>query len=109
MTDTLWTTAERDGWTVRLLTAGDGLTVPTDVEVTGPGGRTWVGTVATLPMIDAVMESYRQSGECLSGTYFWVSDLLLVNDNTEAAAFESIFSLVTTGEIDDCFRLVESK
>jgi len=109
MADILWTSTERDGWTVRLLTAGDGLAVPTDVEVSGPDGRSWVGTVATLPMIDAVMESYRESGECLSGAYFWASDLLLIRDDTEAAAFDSIFSLVTTGELNDCFRLIESK
>lgn len=68
-----------------------------------------MGAVATLSMIDAAMESYRESGECLPGTYFWASDLLLVRDDTEAAVFESVFSLVTTGEIDDCFQLIESE
>lgn len=83
--------------------------MPTDVEVSGLDGRSWVGTVATLSMIDAATESYRESGDCLSGTYFWVSDLLLVGDGTEAAVFESVFSLVATGEIDDCFQLIESE
>lgn len=109
MADTLWTTIERDGWIVRLLTAGDRLTMPTDAEVVGPDGRSWAGTVATLPMIAAVMESYGESGECLSGTYFWVADLLVVKDDTEATVFESIFSLIATGEIDDCFQLIESE
>lgn len=107
MADALWTTAERDGWLVRLLTAGDDLTMPTDVEVVDPDGRTWVGTVATLAMIGSMMDSYRTTGECLAGTYAWVSDLLLVRDDSEATAFDSIFSLASTGEIDECFQRIE--
>ena len=68
--------------------------MPTDVEVVEPDliGR-WVGTVATLAMIGSMMDSYRTTGECLAGTYAWVSDLLLVRDDSEATAFDSIFSL----------------
>ncbi len=101
--DSLWTKAERDGWRVELLTAGDTLEVVTDVHVYAPDGRHWAGTVASVEAIEAVMDWYRESGEALGGRYFWAADLLIVRVPTVSVAFDSVFDLIAIGELDACF------
>jgi hypothetical protein len=108
MAENLWTSFERNSWTVRLLLTDEGFTLPTDVEVVAPDGRSWAGTVATLSMIESIMESYRSSGECLSGAYFWMADLLLVKDSLQTTVVDSVLDLAATGEIDACFESVSA-
>lgn len=108
MGDTVWRIADRDGWTFRLLVADTGLSDLTDVEVRSPDQRRWVGTVGTLEAIDQIMTRYRRTGECLAGTYFWSSGLLILRDAEEEAAFDALEDLVRSGEHEACFEEVES-
>lgn len=109
MAEGLWRTTERDGWRFRLLLADTGLKQLTDVEVRAPDGRCWVGTVGTLKAVEKIMSRYAETGECLGGVYFWASGLLILRDEDEGAAFDSLEGLVDAGELESCFEEVESE
>ncbi len=108
MDDGLWAVAYRDGWTFRLLVADTGLGDLTDVELTSPDERRWVGTVGTLEAVGRILTRYRRTGECLAGTYFWASGLLILREDREEAAFDALEDLVRSGEHEVCFEEVES-
>jgi hypothetical protein len=52
----------------------------TDVDVTFADGTSWVATFFTYANIATLRARYQESGECLSGKYFWASDMLLVGE-----------------------------
>jgi len=108
MAECLWRACERDGWRFRLLVSGSGLEQLTDVELRSPDGRRWVGTVGTLNAVEEIMSRYRETGECLAGTYFWASGFLILRDADEGAAFDALEELVRSGEHEACFEEVES-
>lgn len=76
----------------------------TDVIVKFDNGSRWVASFFTYSNIAKLVEKDKQTGECLSGKYFWSSDMLLVDvisrDRIEEIikhfieedSFESIFS-----------------
>jgi bifunctional DNase/RNase len=49
-----------------------------DVKVCFDDGRTYTATVFTLKNIQSIFEKNKQTGECLSGLYFWTFDMLIV-------------------------------
>jgi hypothetical protein len=71
----------------RLLVRGmedDGRVVNVDVEIVEATGARWVATVLTLAEISRLMRSYRESGECLSGRYSRVPDLMILDTRADA-------------------------
>ncbi|GAA2222348.1 hypothetical protein GCM10010413_13770 [Promicromonospora sukumoe] len=75
----------------------DGSVVNADVVLTVSDGTRWVATVLTLGEVARLMDSYRESGECQSGTYFRVPDLLILNTGTVDVLVDVFRALVRTG------------
>ena len=72
--------------------------VNADVELTMPDGTRWSATVLTLGEVARLVDSYRESGECQSGAYFRVPDLLILNTGTVDALVDVFRELVRTGD-----------
>jgi len=56
----------------------------TDVIVTCDDGSRWVATFFSYRNITSLVEKNQRTGECLSGKYFWASDMILVDEVTRA-------------------------
>jgi hypothetical protein len=81
------------GHGARLVARGiedDGRVDNADIELIEESGARWSATVLTLTEIGRLMRSYRETGECLSGSYFRVPDLLILDTPT----FESLTDVV---------------
>jgi hypothetical protein len=84
----------------RLLVRGmedDGRVVNVDVEIVEATGARWVATVLTLAEISRLMRSYRESGECLSGRYSRVPDLMILDTPTFESLTEVVEDLLASG------------
>ena len=69
-----------------------------------PSGQKWAGTLGTLEAIRLQLERYEKSGECLSGAYFWTSDLVVLQANNVETAVDALDDLVQSGEVEACFE-----
>ncbi|MBN1512620.1 MAG: hypothetical protein JXB13_11455 [Phycisphaerae bacterium] len=52
----------------------------TDVVVTLDDDSKWVASFFSYRNISSLVEKDRRTGECLSGRYFWASDMILVDE-----------------------------
>lgn len=85
---------------VRLLVRGigeDETVRNVDIELIEPHGPRWSATVLTLDEIARLMTTYRESGECLFGSYFRVPDLLIIDQPTLESLVEVISGLLRDG------------
>jgi hypothetical protein len=83
-----------------------------DVAVTFADGTRWVATFFTYTNIATLRAHYQESGECLSGKYFWASDMILVDEVSrerieevidhllKECAFERVFTCYSGAETD---------
>jgi len=76
----------------------------TDVIVKFEDGTRFWATFFTYDNINWLREKNIKSGECLSGRYFWSSDLILVDEVTRVRIKEVIDHLIKTGEFGEVFR-----
>ncbi|MGW0967217.1 hypothetical protein [Streptomyces sp. NPDC002516] len=88
--------------------AGEDLAEVDDVDmwVILDDGDRWSGTVYTLDVVRRDMDRWRDTGECLDGSYFWVWDGLIVRDPGIPAMVRVIDHLVSTGEYRTTLRHV---
>jgi hypothetical protein len=78
----------------------EGTLTNADVELVDEKGGRWSATVLTLDAIAGLMESWRTSGECQSGAFFRVPDLVIVRD----PSFESVAEVFTELHRSDEYR-----
>jgi hypothetical protein len=76
-----------------------------DVELLTRDGLRFVGTVGTVDAVVSTMTRWRSTGERLGGRYFWVSDLVLVDDLAPAAIAAMVDDLAATGQLAAAFTL----
>ena len=74
-----------------------------DVHVTFPNGESFSAVFFTLQNIDTLMKDYRKTGECANGSYFWTSDMLIVQKLTEQAICKAVENLLADGEFESVF------
>ena len=78
-----------------------------DVEVQDRDGR-WSATFFTLLNLQTLLDGYRRSGECASGTYLWATDMIVVRELNAQVIIKSVLDLRSTGEFEKAFqRLVD--
>ncbi|MEJ7765934.1 MAG: hypothetical protein WKF86_10590 [Acidimicrobiales bacterium] len=92
-----WIETQHGEWTLRLLAGDEPLGGLIDVEVVA-AAQTLVGTLGSLLSIADVMATYRHSGECLSGKYFWAKSLIVVDEMDEGSLFSVLRDLIDSGE-----------
>lgn len=66
-------------------------------------GCSYSATFFTRSNIDLLMERYKHSKECLSGKYFWSSNMILIERLEELDIRQTIEDLFTTGEFYSAF------
>lgn len=74
-----------------------------DVVVTMTDRSRWVATFFSYANIGNLVAKNRFSGECLSGRYFWSSDMILVDEVTRERIEEVIKDLLTTHKFQAIF------
>lgn len=81
----------------------------TDVIVTDADGERWVATFATYQNLLSLRAKHGLTGECLSGQYQWISDLILVDQVTRERLEQVIQDLIATGAFNDTFRRLPNR
>ncbi len=98
----IWIEAEMwpiDQWNMR-----DG---NTDVIVTLSNGERWVATCISYENVRTLTEKNRKTGENLAGAYFWVSDMLLVDEISRPRIEAVVSELIESDMFGSIFRLLE--
>ncbi len=75
-----------------------------DVVVRFDDGLGYAATFITPINIDLIMKRYETTGECLGGTYFWCSSMIIVHNLDRETIEAAIKDLIGTGEFFDVFE-----
>ena len=84
--------------------AFDALDSNSDVIVRFTDGTKYVATFFTYKNIYSESEANKQSGECLSGKYFWASDMILIDQLSRIQIQNVIDDLIGNGEFESIFK-----
>lgn len=100
--------AQVGDWTVRILVGVESDTEesPWDFEVEDRNGQRYVGVVATLAQLAAIMQRWQTTGECLSGLYLWISDLVVLDTLEPQLLALVVQDLAENGELDKALNKV---
>lgn len=75
----------------------------TDVKVTFSDRTVWMATFFTYKNIQTLREKNKKTGECMNGTYFRASDMVLIDIVSRDRIVEVIDYLIDTGEFESAF------
>ena len=75
----------------------------TDVKVTFSDRTTWGATFFTYKNIESLRKKNSKSGECMNGTYFQASDMVLIDLVSKERIYELINHLIDNGEFESVF------
>lgn len=98
----IWLEAEQ--WTVGEWKLDDD---NSDVVVTFESGEKWIASFFTYRNIQTLVEKFKTSGECLSGRYFWASNMILVDELTRSRIESTISDLIREGMFETAFDKIE--
>ncbi len=74
-----------------------------DVVVRFADGEQRTATFFTLKNVASLMRNYAETGECMSGRYFWAVDMILVQRLTPEVVRATVEEMVRSGEYDIAF------
>jgi hypothetical protein len=83
---------------------GNSMDDNSDVVVAFEDGNTYIATFFTYDNIQTLRRRYSQTGECLSGQYFWASDMVLIDQISRESIQQVINHLLETGEFSQIFK-----
>jgi hypothetical protein len=75
-----------------------------DVVVTLSDGTRWAATFFTYANITTLTTRYKETGECLSGRYFWAADMILVDELNRQRIGEVVQALLNDRSFYRVFR-----
>ena len=75
----------------------------TDVVVTFEEGSAWAATFFSYANILSLAKKNQQTGECLSGKWFWASNMALVDTTTRAIIEAVIADMLAEDEFNLIF------
>ena len=75
-----------------------------DVVVHLVDGSEYVATFFTYESINRIAKSHQQTGEDLSGKYFWASDMIFIDKIDRSSIEEVIYDLVNEGAFTSAFK-----
>jgi len=73
------------------------------VRVELSDGTAWVATFFTYQNIESLRLKKAATGECLSGKYFWATDLVLIDELTRARVEEVVAHMLAEQEFSSAF------
>jgi hypothetical protein len=74
-----------------------------DVVVTLPDESRWIATFVAYGHVPTLVQRNRESGECLSGTYLWATDLVLVEEIARPTIEAVVADLLRDGGFESAF------
>jgi hypothetical protein len=74
-----------------------------DVIVSFEKNGEWVATFFTYDNVRTLAKRNQDSGDCLSGSYFWASDMILVDVLTRERVEEVVAHLISESEFEKVF------
>lgn len=74
-----------------------------DVIVTFSDRSKWIATFFTYNNIQTLREKNAKTGECMNGTYFQASDMVLIDNVSRERIVEVIDYLTDSGEFESVF------
>lgn len=77
-----------------------------DVEVRFPDGRRYTATFFTLKNLESLFRKNRETGECLSGTYFWAVEMIIVENLECQTLTATVEGLLHDQEFESAFTRV---
>ena len=78
----------------------------TDVVVEFDNKERWVASFFTYSGISKLVEKNKITGECLNGKYFWVSEMILVDEVSKERIQEIIELFIDEGKFESIFKIV---
>jgi len=75
-----------------------------DVIVHFPDSTSYTATFFTLENIKCLIESYKESGECASGLYFWCIEMIIVEELSLEVMERTVESLLQENEFTKVFQ-----
>lgn len=100
--DAIWIEAEH--WTPGEWSPTD---ANSDVIVTQVNSSCWLACFFSYTNIKTLTEKNKRTGENLSGTYFWSSDMILVDEVSRQRIEEVVRELINTGDFERIFRCIQ--
>lgn len=76
----------------------------TDVVVTWEDGSRWIASFISYQHVKTLTEKNKRTGENLSGAYFWMSDMFLVDQVSRQRIEAVIQHLSKRGELKQVFH-----
>ncbi|EFQ5576696.1 hypothetical protein HZU95_000761 [Listeria monocytogenes] len=74
-----------------------------DVIVTFSNRSKWIATFFTYKNIQSLQAKNKQTGECMNGTYFFASDMILIDNTSRERVYEVIAHLMAQEEFETAF------
>lgn len=74
-----------------------------DVIVTFSDRAQWTAHFFTYKNIQSLQEKNKKTGECMSGTYFWARDMVLIDTASRERIYELIEYLIEHNEFESVF------
>lgn len=106
-TDGPWIRVDIANGRLSILCGEDGETGPWDVEYESETGERYLASIATIDDIVRLMKDWKSTGECLGGRYFWMSDLIIVDELNAVTIADVVEDLVKTREIKGAMTRAE--
>ncbi len=75
----------------------------TDVIVTWDDGSRWLASFISYQNVQTLTEKNKKTGECLSGAYFWMSDMILIDEVSRHRIEDIIHDLIRVGYFESAF------
>jgi len=100
---TLWIESEEKGPII----GGSETNDNSDVILTFINGEKYVATFFTYDNIQFLRQKNNKTGECLSGKYFWATDLILVEKINREEIELVISHLIKEEEFENVFDKIE--
>ncbi len=80
----------------------------TDVIVTWADGSRWVASFFSYKNIQTLTQKNKRTGECLSGAYFWSSNMFLIDEVSRQRIEEVIAQLLKENDFEAIFTQLPS-
>jgi hypothetical protein len=97
----------KDNFEVIFLHEFDGELESNEDVIIISNGKRYSATIFTIESIKKVMQNHKISGESNSGSYFYCSDILIVEDRSRQTIIKAIESIIDAGNEEFAFGLLK--
>ena len=81
----------------------------TDVIVTIDDYSKYIATFFTYNNIQSLVEKNKKTGECMNGSYFWASEMILIESCSRQRIEKVIEHLILDDEFEQIFKKIKAE